>query len=982
MAEPDKPTWVELLDERTPHLIKELVPTKLLPYLNLPISDKENIQCDEKNKGKQVATVTLFGKLTKRNGPNGQKTFEQLVRALRNVGNQQSALLLDPNFKVTNDSDEIKDENSLRLGILGTAAEIAVRIRLLNEETKKYSKRREKEILDKFGDIRSESTLELRNHLHQELPEGAAFSAVFIETKDKLLACKLRVSLKSAADQIWEDSRNGRLMTILKKNLLRGLDPEMLSHLTMRINIMQEEYQTACEILAGGDQAVLSDEARKAKRYRIPPVVLDKKAELKLRTYQRELAFPASEGRNTIICAPTNSGKTYVAIAIAQAHLKVLKEVDFGRFPRPAKVLFIVNKVNLVLQQRQRFDYYLSNSYDITDISGANAQDKTLDEVSQEQDVIVLTAQILVDALKSKRVRITDFSLLIFDECHHTGKGHPYNEIMLAYLGAKCPVWGARTQAHNLPQVIGLTASLGVGKARNKNDAQDHILRLCANLDCSVIVTVQEYIKDLEGMTGRCERTYLEVPDGEMDYFDEVIGQVMIRLEGMMVREPGQRSCSPQVHRSSQRYQQWLKELERSNLRSRQHFTLIQHLMSYHTALAIKKSCRVKDALNYLADFHQKQREDKFESIDHDLREIYMKARGKLDEKRQEKGEIKNPKLEAVASLLSKKHQACVEDGGKKTAKGILFTKTRENTKALKAWLDENPDLSFITAERLVGTGKGEDGMTQRLQEEVIANFRSGTINLLVSTTVGEEGIDIPDCKYVIKYDVVGNEIASVQSRGRVRDKEGKYEVVAGKESGVIEKENLNVIREVMMQEAIKEVKAMAQQEYAAKILDLQLRAVTQWRNKENCRRAEKDKTQQDKVQLFCRKCQVPACSGDKIRCIKEAHHVIIDEKFRSKFSFRRNKTPKVINGVELTGPIHCQHCDAEWGVMLKYKSREMPCIKASFFVFQFDKSGVKTSLSFKKWKDVPFHVEDFDLSNHEEQVMDCFLDLPELCLD
>lgn len=99
MAEPDKPTWVELLDERTPHLIKELVPTKLLPYLNLPISDKENIQCDEKNKGKQVATVTLFSKLTKRNGPNGQKTFEQLVRALRNVGNQQSALLLDPNFK-------------------------------------------------------------------------------------------------------------------------------------------------------------------------------------------------------------------------------------------------------------------------------------------------------------------------------------------------------------------------------------------------------------------------------------------------------------------------------------------------------------------------------------------------------------------------------------------------------------------------------------------------------------------------------------------------------------------------------------------------------------------------------------------------------------------------------------------------------------------------------------------------------------------
>lgn len=104
--------------------------------------------------------------------------------------------------------------------------------------------------------------------------------------------------------------------------------------------------------------------------------------------------------------------------------------------------------------------------------------------------------------------------------------------------------------------------------------------------------------------------------------------------------------------------------------------------------------------------------------------------------------------------------------------------------------------------------------MTQCQQEEVIANFRSGNINLLVSTTVGQEGIDIPKCKYVIKYDVSGNEIASVQSRGRVRDKEGKYEVVAGKETGVIEKENLNVIREEMMQDAIKEVKAMSEELY------------------------------------------------------------------------------------------------------------------------------------------------------------------------
>ena len=80
------------------------------------------------------------------------------------------------------------------------------------------------------------------------------------------------------------------------------------------------------------------------------------------------------------------------------------------------------------------------------------------------------------------------------------------------------------------------------------------------------------------------------------------------------------------------------------------------------------------------------------------------------------------------------------------------------------------------------------------------------------------------------------------------------------------------------------------------------MRAVHQRQRKENSRKSEKDKTRQAKVKLFCRKCQVFACSGGTIRCIKEAHHVVNDDVFRSKFSFRRNKCPRMINGVELTG--------------------------------------------------------------------------------
>lgn len=80
------------------------------------------------------------------------------------------------------------------------------------------------------------------------------------------------------------------------------------------------------------------------------------------------------------------------------------------------------------------------------------------------------------------------------------------------------------------------------------------------------------------------------------------------------------------------------------------------------------------------------------------------------------------------------------------------------------------------------------------------------------------------------------------------------------------------------------------------------MRAVHQRQIKETSKKSEKDKKQHDKVKLFCRKCQLFACSGNDIRCIKEAHHVVIDKDFTSKFHFKKSKSPRVLNEIELTG--------------------------------------------------------------------------------
>ena len=105
------------------------------------------------------------------------------------------------------------------------------------------------------------------------------------------------------------------------------------------------------------------------------------------------------------------------------------------------KVVFIVSTVNLVSQQKERFEAYLGYKYPVVDISGAKATEVPLKYLLKSHSIFVMTAQILVNALNSKnkeeQVNLEEISLLLFDECHHAHKEHPYSRIMERYLAFK-----------------------------------------------------------------------------------------------------------------------------------------------------------------------------------------------------------------------------------------------------------------------------------------------------------------------------------------------------------------------------------------------------------------------------------------------------------------------------------------------------------------------------------------------------------------
>ena len=59
-------------------------------------------------------------------------------------------------------------------------------------------------------------------------------------------------------------------------------------------------------------------------------------------------------------------------------------------------------------------------------------------------------------------------------------------------------------------------------------------------------------------------------------------------------------------------------------------------------------------------------------------------------------------------------------------------------------------------------------GMTAYAQVETLKRFKQGDVKLLVCTSVGEEGIDIAECNLTIRYNHVGNEVTTVQTRGNL----------------------------------------------------------------------------------------------------------------------------------------------------------------------------------------------------------------------
>uniref|UniRef100_A0A673V764 Interferon-induced helicase C domain-containing protein 1 n=1 Tax=Suricata suricatta TaxID=37032 RepID=A0A673V764_SURSU len=676
--------------------------------------------------------------------------------------------------------------------------------------------------------------------------------------------------------------------------------------------------------------------------------------ELCLRPYQMEVAQPALEGKNIIICLPTGSGKTRVAVYVAKDHLDKKKKAA-----EPGKVIVLVNKVPLVEQLfRKEFEPFLKKWYHTIGLSGDTQLKISFPEVVKTYDVIISTAQILENSLLNSEigeddgVQFSDFSLIIIDECHHTNKEAVYNNIMRRYLKQKLKNNKLKKECKPvipLPQILGLTASPGVGVAKRQAEAKEHILK---------------------------------------DPFKDKLLEIMTKIQSFC-------EMSPMSDFGTQPYEQWTIQMEKKAARegNRKDRVCAEHLRKYNEALQINDTIRTIDAYNHLEAFYNDEKEKKFaiqeddsdengeegnndddedeedgkkplrvDKTDRFLMMLFLENK-KMLKKLAENPKHENEKLTKLRNTIMEQYTRTEE-----LARGIIFTKTRQSAYALSQWITENKKFAEVgvKAHHLIGAGHSSEfkPMTQNEQKEVISKFRTGKINLLIATTVAEEGLDIKECNIIIRYGLVTNEIAMVQARGRARADESTYVLVAHSGSGVIEREIVNDFREKMMYKAIEHIQNMNPEEYAHKILELQMQSIMEKKMKIKRSIAKYYKENPSLINFLCKNCSVVACSGEDIHVIEKMHHVNMTPVFKDLYIVRENKAlRKKFVDYQTNGEIICKICGQAWGTMMVHKGLDLPCLKIKNFVVVFKNNSPKKQ--YKKWVELPIKFPDLDYSEY-----------------
>ena len=437
------------------------------------------------------------------------------------------------------------------------------------------------------------------------------------------------------------------------------------------------------------------------------------------RLYQETILHTAAQ-KNTLIVLPTGMGKTKTAILVALYRL--------AHFPS-SKVLFLTPTKPLADQIRREFlEATTLLEQDVALFTGAIPPVKR-EELWRTAKVIVSTPQGCTNDMINERIALGEVSLLCFDECHRATGEYDYTFLAKEYM-----------RQAKFPRIIGLTASPG-------SDVEG-IRALCKNLYIEDIEIRTEDDPDVKPYIQELETQYrlVDLPQTFREGQQFLNAAVDERLKRL--REMGYAHTEKQVGKGELLRIQ--RELQRRILQGEKDYalwgtvSLVAEVIKVQHALELFESQGVWAAKKYLDSLFESAEKTKVKATkrlakDLNVRSAHIKI-GALAERGEE-----HPKLEVL--------RRCVRESIQEnpSAKMIIFTQYRDSATLL---VDKLNQLEGIAAHIFVGQVKKKGtGISQKEQLRILQEFGQGNYNCLVSTSIGEEGLDIPKVDLVFFYE-------------------------------------------------------------------------------------------------------------------------------------------------------------------------------------------------------------------------------------
>jgi len=390
----------------------------------------------------------------------------------------------------------------------------------------------------------------------------------------------------------------------------------------------------------------------------------------------------------------------------------------------------------------------------------------------------------IANDLKHNLYTLEDVSLLIEDECHRCLKNYSYNYISQVY----------KEQGTN-QRVLGLTASPGSDK--------ETITKVCENLGITAVEIRTRESEDVKPYLQELEFDKIEV---NFPPEFETIRQILKEIYEEKLSELKNRK----VLFSSYVTKITLLDLQRKIMRAittgnkegnmLMSASVCSQAIKIQHAMELLETQTIHSFISYLKDLLKQANEGKSKGVQRLVKDLrFMKAYTLAITLEKE-----HPKLEKLIKIITEQIKLNPK------AKTIIFTQFRDSARKIADSINKILGIkaSVFVGQAKKGEGKDATGLNQKEQKELVEKFSTGEINVLVATSIAEEGLDIPEVNEVIFYEPIPSAIRSIQRRGRTaRLMKGALKILITKNTRDEAYHYASINKEKRMHKAISKIK-------------------------------------------------------------------------------------------------------------------------------------------------------------------------------